>query len=144
MLSDLAGEIMKEFKPKLGDLIVIRNGSRAGEPFKIRKVTRITKTQIEVDGGAKFMLRSGKKIGEIGWYVDSLETWGEVTVADAIKRNKEWHAENDIKILRRNVIYHEWNKVSDEKMIRIKKILDEPENDDPIDPEIDHELPDAD
>lgn len=110
---------------QVGDQIVIRNGSQSGEPFKILKIVKVTKTQVEVENGVKFMLKSGKKIGGYGgWFEDSLDTY-DMSITDAFKQNKEWHKENDIKILCREISNYSWRNVPYEKLARIKKILDE-------------------
>lgn len=118
---------MKEYK--VGDQVVIVNGSSSGQPFKIMTITKVTSTRIETNDKRQFMRNSRKLVRGYGGYADHLP-WNEVSVEEALKLNTEWHDENDARIARirrNNVANTNWHSISDEKIIRIHAILSEVE-----------------
>lgn len=114
---------MNEYK--VGDQVVIVNGSRLGEPFKIETVTKVTATRIETNDKRQFMRNSGKLVGDSGYRADKLHTSGNMSVEEAKKMNAEWHEQNDARLRRNNVASTNWSRVPGEKIIRIEAILRE-------------------
>lgn len=115
---------MIDRKVKVGDQIAIYNSGRFSIPYRFDKIKSMNATQVVTEDGTRWMLRSGRKVGAgESWYADSIAF--NISIEDAKKANAEWTAENEMKILRRDVANASWRDISDEKIRRIKAILDE-------------------
>ena len=61
---------------KVGDVVAMHSPSVGGMVRPVRKVvTKVTATQIEVDGGLRFMRSHGREFGADRYYQHSIEPW---------------------------------------------------------------------
>lgn len=107
---------------EVGDTIVVHEDRKSREPYTIHKVTKVTKTQITLDDGRRFLKSSKYQVG-IGQRWDALVQphlardffSGEwMTEADALETNRLWSEKNRVSIRRRLLKEIDWRHVNSE------------------------------
>lgn len=105
----------------VGDIVVVDEDRKSREPYTIHKVTKVTKTQITLDDGRRFLKSSKYQVG-IGQRWDALVQphlardffSGEwMTEADALETNRLWSEKNRVSIRRRLLKEVDWRKIPD-------------------------------
>lgn len=105
----------------VGEIAVIRTGSALAEfPYEFAEVLAVGLSKIKTSKG-DFATKSGKRWGQRGWYVDSLE---DTDIAEAKDANKERVAEQYRRRLANEIDETKWRNVPLEKLEAIKRILD--------------------
>lgn len=112
------------FDLKVGDSVVVASNKSWEEPYSIKTVTKLTKTQATLSDGNKYMLTTGHIIETYRSY-SSPSMVQHRTPEEALLQNKEWASMRTKKDLVSRLNALDYGKCSDEQLVKIKEILKE-------------------